>query len=257
MTRPVVKWVGGKTQILPDVLSTFPSEISGDYYEPFVGGASVLLAVLPRCKGRVYASDLNPNLIALYKKIQTDPETLIRELEELEKDTSEETYYKNREEFKRNPRPDLFVYLNKVGFRGLYREGPKGFNVPYGHPKVPPKLCDPENIRAFSKAVQSVEFRHESYEQALSRARPEDFVYADPPYVPETRTSFTGYVRGEFDHEKFFGTLRKLKCPWVMSNSSAPLVLKEFPEARQVSARRAIHSKNPGARTMEVLVQSP
>jgi DNA adenine methylase len=258
MVRPILKWVGGKTQILDKVLEQFPTEIEGDYYEPFVGGASVLLAVLPRVKGRAYASDLNKNLIELYTKIQRDPEGLIRELEELEKDQTEQRYYEIRDLFNNNPTPAFLIYLNKLGFRGLYREGPKGFNVPYGHPRAKVSLCDPENVRQVSHALQSVEFRHEPYEQALARVTPRDFVYMDPPYVPETKTSFTGYVRGEFDHEAFFTRVKSLTSPWVMSNSGAELVRREFPTGlTDVDARRAIHSKNPGARTVEVLVKGP
>jgi DNA adenine methylase len=254
--KPILKWVGGKTQILSQVLEEFPDEIQGDYYEPFVGGASVLLATIPRVCGRVYASDVNPNLIAVYEKIKNEPEKLIRELEELQNDMSEATYYARRQKFNESAEPSLFIYLNKVGFRGLYREGPNGFNVPYGHPKSPPALCDPENVRAVSRAIQNVTFRCESYEQAMERMRPCDFVYADPPYVPETMTSFTGYVRGEFNHVEFFKRLKALKCSWVMSNARVPLVMQEFPGAREIEARRAIHSKNPGARTMEVLVRN-
>jgi len=254
--KPILKWVGGKTQILPQVLEEFPEEIHGDYYEPFVGGASVLLAAIPRVHGHVYASDVNPALIALYEKIKNDPEGLIHELKELQKDTSEATYYARRGEFNETGSPSLLVYLNKVGFRGLYREGPNGFNVPYGHPKTPPALCDPENVRAVSRAIQNVTFRCESYEQALERTQPGDFVYADPPYAPETLTSFTSYVRGEFDHVEFFRRIKVLGCSWVMSNARVPLVTNEFPYVREIEVRRAIHSKNPGARTMEVLVRS-
>jgi DNA adenine methylase len=71
--KPILKWVGGKTQILPQVLEEFPDEIRGDYYEPFVGGASVLLAAIPRVRGHVYASDVNPALIAVYEKIKNEP----------------------------------------------------------------------------------------------------------------------------------------------------------------------------------------
>jgi len=254
--KPILKWVGGKTQILSQVLEEFPDEIQGDYYEPFVGGASVLLATIPRVCGRVYASDVNPNLIAVYEKIKNEPDELIRELEELQNDTSESTYYARRQKFNESANPSLFIYLNKVGFRGLYREGPNGFNVPYGHPKSPPALCDPENVRTVSRAIQNVTFRCESYEQAMERVRPGDFVYADPPYVPETVTSFTSYVRGEFDHIEFFKRLKALSCSWVMSNARVPLVMQEFPDAQEIEVRRAIHSKNPGARTMEVLVRN-
>jgi DNA adenine methylase len=252
--RPVLKWVGGKTQLLEQLLSEFPEHID-DYYEPFVGGASVLLSVIPRVKGIARASDLNPHLIALYKQIQSNPEGLIKQLRHLEKDTTEDTYYKRRAEFNQFPSPALFVYLNKVGFRGMYREGPYGFNVPYGHYQNP-TVCDAENIRKFSKLVESVEFSCQGYDDALRGCGPSDFVYMDPPYVPETVTSFTGYTAESFDHKKFFIFLKGSPARWVMSNSATALVREEFEEydKTEVSARRAINSKNPAARTTELII---
>lgn len=252
--RPVLKWVGGKTQLLEKVLSDFPEHID-DYYEPFVGGASVLLAVIPRVKGIARASDINPHLIALYKKIQSDPENLITELVELEKDTTEATYYMHRAEFNRAPRPSLFVYLNKVGFRGMYRESANGFNVPFGH-YTKPTVCDAENIRNVSKLFKSVEFSCHSYDDILGKCGPTDFVYVDPPYVPETATSFTQYTADSFNHKKFFKILKNCPARWVMSNSNTPLVHEEFAEypMSEVDARRAINSKNPGAMTTELII---
>jgi DNA adenine methylase len=253
--RPVLKWVGGKTQILEQVLSEFPEHIN-DYYEPFVGGASVLLAVIPRVKGTVRASDINPHLIALYKQIQSNPEALIKQLRHLEKDTTEDTYYKRRAEFNTSPSPALFVYLNKVGFRGMYREGPYGFNVPYGHYQKPP-VCDAENIRNVSRLLKSVEFTCESCDDVLGRCGPSDFVYVDPPYAPETATSFTQYTAESFNHKKFFDNLKSCPANWVMSNSNTPLVRQEFEgyPTVEVEARRAINSKNPGAKTTELIIK--
>jgi len=252
--RPVLKWVGGKTQLLEQVLSEFPEHID-DYYEPFVGGASVLMSVIPRVKGIARASDLNPHLIALYKQIQSNPEGLIKQLRHLEKDTTEDTYYKRRAEFNQFPSPALFVYLNKVGFRGMYREGPYGFNVPFGH-YANPTVCDAENIRKFSKLVESVEFSCQGYDDALRGCGPSDFVYMDPPYAPETATSFTRYTAESFDHKKFFNFLKSLPAKWVMSNSDTESVREEFEEydKTEVSARRAINSKNPAARTTELII---
>jgi len=252
--RPVLKWVGGKTQLLEQVLSEFPEHID-DYYEPFVGGASVLLSVIPRVKGIARASDINPHLIALYRQIQSDPDSLIAELRELEKDTTESTYYKRRAEFNRTHRPALFVYLNKVGFRGMYREGPNGFNVPFGH-YTNPTVCDSENIRKFSKLVEHVEFTCQSYDDVLGRCGPSDFVYVDPPYAPETATSFTKYTAESFDHNKFFNILKSSPARWVMSNSNTDLVREEFStyQTTEVSARRAINARNPGDRTTELII---
>ena len=257
MSKPVLKWVGGKTQIIHKVLSNFPDEILGDYYEPFIGGGSVLLSVIPRVKGKIYASDLNPHLIEMYKKIQNDPEGLITELSILQNDTTEETYYNRRNQYNSFQTPALFIYLNKVGFRGLYREGPKGFNVPYGHMKNP-TLMDPDNIRRVSLAIQNVEFSCLSYEKALNKTTINDFVYMDPPYVPENATSFTAYTRKEFNHKEFFDKIKTLESRWVMSNSSVLFVHEAFKDFKieEIPARRAIHSKDPSTMTTEVIIKN-
>ena len=89
MTKPFIKWVGGKTQIIPQVMSMFPSEIH-NYYEPFLGGGSILLSLLSNIKngtikltGKIYASDINLNLIMLYKNIQSEPTQFIEEVKKL------------------------------------------------------------------------------------------------------------------------------------------------------------------------------
>lgn len=270
--KPLLKWVGGKTQILPEVLARVPKEI-GDYYEPFLGGGSVLLGVLGsesiRITGTAYASDVNPILINFYRMVQAHPEELIARLQELirEYESSgdlEAFYYRMRVQFNQTSHDTLesavlFLFLNKTCFRGVYREGPRGFNVPFGHYKTT-NVLDDANIRAVSAAIQAVVFTCQRFEDALTRPQAGDFVYADPPYVPETLTSFVGYVAGGFtQHELLFTTLKNLPCPFLMSNSNVPLIRDSFPAPYVVdviSARRAIHSKNPETRTTETLTKS-
>lgn len=254
-----LKWVGGKASILPTVLATFPDIIEGDYHEPFVGGGTVLLNCIPRVKGTVYASDINKNLIDLYISLRDDPMDCINQLSVLT-DTSEEAYYRLRSEFNRCPTPALFIYLNKVGFRGLYRESKNGFNVPYGHMKNP-ALFDRAHILAVSTCIQNVVFIHQSFEVSLSHVKSNDFVYMDPPYVPVDVKSFVNYTSSGFDeslHRLLFENSRNLACPWVMSNADVPFV-REQVVGHQIDSlvvRRAINSKNPGAHAQEVLVHS-
>jgi DNA adenine methylase len=267
--KPLLKWVGGKTQLLDDVLALLPLSIH-DYYEPFVGGGSVLLAVLGsgRVTGTVYASDINPRLINLYRCLQTEPAKVARCLQIVadgyRRAVSQESfYYGIRALFNAQPvtgavAAALFLFLNKTCFRGVYREGPKGFNVPFGHYGTV-ELPTAESIEAMSRSLAPVVFSCESFETALAKARSGDFVYVDPPYVPETATSFVGYVAGGFHfHTELFTALKALPCGFLMSNSAAPSVLEAFPDPNyktcQVLARRAIHSKDPSARTMEVLI---
>lgn len=272
--KPFLKWVGGKTQLLDQVLPMIPRTLQ-NYYEPFVGGGSVLLAVLTSpditIAGRVYASDVNPALINVYRSVQTDPDGVSAYLRRLEPivhpffgapDDPEAFYYRMRDLYNSLP-PEgpqhaaLFLYLNKACFRGVYREGPHGFNVPYGHGKTL-TLPSLEGLREIARVLQRVEFSCESFESVLPRAQLGDFVYVDPPYAPETATSFVGYVAGGFAlHTVLFDALKALPCPFLMSNSDVPLVREAFSEpytTKRVTARRAIHSKDPSATTSELLI---
>lgn len=266
--KPLLKWVGGKTQLLDQVLALIPRRIHS-YYEPFLGGGSVLLGVLASpditITGHVYASDVNPSLINVYRTVQASPEEVdvcLRVLEAERGEDPEAFYYRMRELFN-TMEPSgaqhaaLFLYLNKTCFRGVYREGPRGFNVPYGHYKTV-ELPSLETLRTMSRGLQRVTFSCESFETVLPRVGAGDFVYVDPPYVPETATSFVGYVAGGFPlHATLFTALKALPCPFLMSNSDVPLVREAFPEpytTKQVTARRAIHSKDPSSTTYELLI---
>lgn len=308
--KPILKWVGGKTQILGAVLERIPRVIA-DYYEPFVGGGSVLLGVLGEraagrltIRGRIYVSDMNANLINLYECVRDDPAGLIRELSTLAGEyeacrelkggrepathaealaSKESYYYWTRAAFnglvgegRRGVRAAaMLVFLNKTCFRGLYREGPRGFNVPFGNYKTP-AFYDADNIMAVSRAFTGVVFRCCDFRVGLAdvplrgavmphpdEVRPGDFVYLDPPYVPETATSFVGYNEGGFaaaDHEQLFGLcygFRDNAVDFLLSNADVPLVRTAFEGYRvdTVECKRAINSKNPGATTREVLVK--
>ena len=296
IVKPVLKWVGGKTQILETVLSRFPSSIR-DYHEPFLGGGSVLLGLLSyrqagtlTISGTLYASDLNANLIGLYQTIQRAPDTLITEVRALieefsqcgdgevnraastlqEAMTSRESYYFwirsrfNSMSLDQRMAPAgsaMLLFLNKTCFRGIYREGPRGFNVPYGN--YAQIMVDEEHIRVVSRLIQGVVFRIQPFMESLAAVLPGDFVYLDPPYAPETGTSFVGYTADGFgleQHEALFTRCQTLECSWLMSNADVPVVRDTFPlpySTLVVSCRRAIHSKKPGSKTNEVLIASP
>jgi DNA adenine methylase len=148
------------------------------------------------------------------------------------------------------------LILNKTGFRGMYREGPRGLNIPYGNYKNP-GIFDEAHLGVVAELLQGVEFRCTDYSTALDMAKAGDFIYLDPPYAPEMATSFVGYNAGGFmDHATLFASIRRLPCNWLMSNSSVPAVHAAFDGCRVkvVEARRAINSKNPGAKTEEVLI---
>ena len=272
--KPFLKWVGGKSQIINDVLNLFPSQIQ-NYHEPFLGGGSVLLGVLSSEKihisGNIYASDLNINLINLYKNIQSNPEEVIKEVNTLLETFSncEEDYLNIRTKFngltdkeRNTPMASaLLLYINKTCFRGMYRESKKtGFNVPFGNYKNP-TIIDEEHIRNISKLIQPVIFTCCSFTESLSRVKKNDFVYLDPPYAPESETSFTSYTSDGFiiDHHKaLFHLCHEMPCKFLMSNADVSLVRESFPtpkyNTKTILCRRAINSKNPEAKTNEVLI---
>lgn len=264
--KPVLKWVGGKSQIIDDVLSHFPRDIR-TYHEPFVGGGAVLLAALsdPTIRiERVRASDNNPHLIAFYEHIQRTPEALHEAIERVftAYDASgagkEAYYYEQRERFRIAPpsveKSALLFFLNKTCFRGLYREGPNGFNVPYGHYKTTPKWPTLGELQAMQALLRRVEFEVCDFSVALERVEVGDFVYADPPYARETKTSFVGYNTHGFDQDALFRGLTK--TIFCMSNANVPCVREFFKDFKVclLTARRAINSKRPESTTTEVLV---
>jgi DNA adenine methylase len=290
LTKPFLKWVGGKTQIIENVLSLFPKQIN-NYYEPFLGGGSVLLAFLSyntSFKGKVCASDINPNTIALYKHIQTNVDGFIIELKKLvekynsiehksvnrspesleEAATSQESYYYYmRHRYNTSDKLSIegcamLLFLNKTCFRGVYREGPHGFNVPFGHYKTP-AIYEEDHLKEVSKLIQNVEFRCCSFETTLQTVEENDFTYLDPPYAPEKDTSFVGYVADGFtlnDHEKLFNLCKSMKAKFLMSNAEVDLVKNSFAPPKfttqTISCRRAINAKDPSARTNEVLINN-
>jgi len=296
--KPFIKWVGGKTQIIDQVIGLFPREIE-NYYEPFLGGGSVLLAVLSdstiQIRGKIIASDLNSNLIALYRNIQSHVEEFIVEVGALvaefakckgtivnrkpanmeEAMTSPESYYfwirsrfnaLSREERQSVKASAMLLFMNKTGFRGVYREGPNGINVPYGNYKNP-TILDADHIRKVSLLIQDVVFVCQDFREALSIIEPGDFVYLDPPYAPENEKSFVSYTKDGFDlnaHNALFAICNEFTAKNVrmlMSNADVELVREAFNNGKQykvntISCRRAIHSKTPEARTNEVLIRN-
>ena len=290
--KPFLKWVGGKTQLLDNIRARVPGRIN-NYHEPFLGGGSVLLAVLTlreegklKIDGRVYASDLNSNLIELYKAVQNDKDRLFNHIREFmstyssiigetvirapathdEAMTSKESYYYwLRARYNTMSEPSieksaLFMVLNKTCFRGIYREGPNGFNVPFGHYKRTPSVITRSDLDAISALIKDVEFKVCDFEESLSSVQSDDFIYLDPPYVQETSTSFVGYTSKGFgpeQHKALFSCIHKLKGPkFVMSNSNTKYVRESFKDYKHevLVARRAVNSKKPDSTTTELLV---
>jgi DNA adenine methylase len=293
--KPFLKWVGGKSQIIKKLIKKFPVEIE-NYHELFLGGGSVLMALLSLqklnkicIKNKIYAYDINEKLINVYKHIQQNKEELFKYINEYiteydnikgkivnrkplnltDANTSKESYYYwIRKKFNKNiisvEYSAIFMFLNKTCFRGMYRESVNGYNVPYGHYKKTPTIITRKDLDYISDLIKDVIFIHSDFKDSMRNIKKGDFVYLDPPYAPENDKSFVGYTNNGFnldDHNKLFSEIKNLNkndVKFVLSNSKVPLVMTEFNgySCEDLVARRAINPKNPGSTTIEVIINN-
>lgn len=218
VAKPFVKWAGGKTQLLPEIEKSLPTDFSESkwdtYVEPFVGGGAVLFFILqnyPNIKN-VIINDINPKLITAYQIIKTAPESLIELLNiiqdeylYLSEDNRLKFFLDKRDEYNSSDLSDidtaaLFIFLNKTCFNGLYRVNSKGkFNVPHGKYSNP-KICDAKNITAVSRLLQNVIITCGDFAETEKYISRNALFYFDPPYKPISKTaSFNSYTKERFD----------------------------------------------------------
>ena len=258
LVRPLVKWVGGKRQLMSDLRREMPSSFEA-YYEPFIGGAALLMSLQPQ---KAFISDMNRELVNLYRIVKNEPDALISALNNHRNE--EEYFYEVRAQ---DRDPDLWlslsnvdkaarlIFLNRTCFNGLYRVNNSGeFNAPYGHYKNP-RIVDPVTINAVSQYFQrnEVTILEGDFQASITSAEHGDFVYFDPPYDPvSSSANFTGYSRGGFDRseqERLRDTAKHLADKGVnvlLSNSSTEFIRDVYsdPVFRivNVKARRAVNS---------------
>jgi DNA adenine methylase len=256
---PIVKWVGGKTRLLPELLARMPAQF-GRYYEPFAGGAALFFRVAPT---RAVLGDDNADLVNLYRTVGRNVEDVIRRLAVHRRHHDEAHYYDLRTRWNDAgvswtpvDRAAAFVYLNKTCFNGLWRVNRAGhFNVPIGRYDDPP-ICATESLRAASTVLRRAELRRDHYRDTAADARAGDFLYFDPPYDPVTVTAnFTSYTSGAFgpdDQRELAELARRLVargCKVMLSNSDTAFVRSLYKGFRvdRVRCGRAINS-NAGKR---------
>jgi DNA adenine methylase len=262
---PFLKWAGGKSQLLEQYAPLLPAGPVAAYFEPFVGSGALFFALRGRDFARRYAlSDVNPELINVYRVVRDELPALIALLEahRAAHAADSRTHYYAVRDRDRDPgwpgsapaveRAARMIYLNKTCYNGLWRVNSKGhFNVPLGRYTNPP-ILDEGRLRAASAALQGVDIAVRDFRDVAAAARPGDFVYFDPPYVPLNATSnFTSYARdafGEPEQRALAEVFRQLSvrgCKVMLSNSSAPCVYELYADfhVMRVQARRAINSK--------------
>jgi DNA adenine methylase len=276
--RPVVRWVGGKSQlkdvILKEIDRLYPERIE-TYYEPFAGGLAVFFALVAAGRiDRAVLSDSNAELMGFYLQIQKQPKALIAALKKLKKKGFGEKRYYEVRDWKPHGDADQaarFKYLNACDFNGLYRVNRQNvFNVPYGHAKKPPEICDEEAIWAAHYALQCAVLYTSDFigicHDIRATCAQKSFVYLDSPYWPTKPTSdFTTYTPGGFkakDQEALAYQMKefaRLGIPALLSNSDVPATRKLYAafKKKKVSARRNVNSVGTGRGAVsELLVES-
>ena len=198
---PIVKWVGGKRQLIDELAENMPSSYHR-YFEPFVGGGALFFSLQPK---QAYISDKNEELINMYSVVRDNVYEL---LDDLMNHKISKEYFLALRDIDRSSRymrlscvqrASRFIYLNKTCFNGMYRVNSRGqFNVPFGY-YVNPRIVDTENLLKASILLQQAEIVHADFSHILQKVQQHDFVYFDPPYVPRNKTSnFTGYTKERF-----------------------------------------------------------
>ncbi|CCY63074.1 putative adenine-specific DNA methyltransferase [Clostridium sp. CAG:967] len=267
-TYPIVKWVGGKRQLMFELLKNMPKEYNR-YFEPFIGGGALFFELQPQ---NAYISDMNEELINLYSVVRDNVYELIEDLSKHE--VSKEYFLGIRNidrtekyaELSDVERASRFIYLNRTCFNGMYRVNSHGqFNVPFGHYKNP-RIIDENNLLNCSKLLKKTEIKCADFSEILTKVKKGDFVYFDPPYVPLNETSsFTSYTKDGFDIDMQFklrdvcDELDSKGVKFMLSNSDTKLVNELYAnyEIKKVFASRQINANADGrGKITEVLVRN-
>ena len=269
--KPVLKWAGGKAKLAVQISEAFGARCSGTYIEPFMGSGAVFLH--RRSLGQVgnaILADVNPKLMAVHIALRDRVDDVLSELDELPRLDWEASYYQIREYFNEGPwqgprHAARFIWLNRAGYNGLYRENSGGkYNVPCGrYAKL--HMPAPAAFRAVGKLLEGVELVATGFEEAMARAGRGDQVYCDPPYVPLSATAnFTAYCKGPFGHREQQNladaafTAARRGALVVLSNHDLPVVREELytykrgfryvgnPQVSRAISRKATHRGRVG-----------
>lgn len=292
--KPFLKWAGGKTQLLPIIIEELPlnTEELSVYVEPFIGAGAVFFDFISQNRFEKYIiNDINFRLINTYKVIRDDIESLITKLKELKEkylsfevgsEERDSMYYKIRKKFNdlsinKVELASYFIFLNKTGFNGLYRENLSGgFNVPTGKYKAPGIFVEEQLYdisRLLSKKNKQGDFivtiLNESYEKLDQYINENSFVYLDPPYRPITKNGFSTYDKSGFNDNcqkklaEFYTDMSRKGAKLMLSNSDPKNLdseddffdnlYKNF-NIKRVNARRSINSNGKGRGAVTELI---
>ena len=265
VAKPILKWAGGKTQMLGELMPRVPKTY-GRYIEPFFGGGALFFSLKPE---NAIIADSNPELINMYLQVAHQVDDVIECLQKYE-NTSEMFYEVRSLDWQTLPKAEAAartIYLNKTCFNGLYRVNRSGqFNTPFGKYKNP-KICDIDALRLASEALRKADILCGDYILVLEHyAQPGDFVFLDPPYLPISENSdFKRYTKEQFyedDHvelAKMIDTLHERGCYVILTNSNHPLVhqLYEQYKIEVIQTKRHISCHGDTRKGEDVIVTIP
>ncbi len=272
LVMPIVKWVGGKRQLISEIEKRLPKSKFNTYYEPFFGGGAVLFYLQPK---KAVINDINEDLIGTYKVVKENVSEL---LESLKKHKNESDYFYALRDKDRNKiifsklseveKASRLIYLNKTCYNGLYRVNSSGeFNTPYGGYKRPNIVNEPV-IKAVCTYFNEnqIEMLNTDFENSVKNAKKGDFVYFDPPYDPiSSNSNFTGYNEMGFDRNaqkrlyELCVELDNKGIKFMLSNSASDFIVDLYGEFNIdiVTARRNVNSKgNERGPINEVIVRN-
>ena len=317
-TTPLVKWVGGKTQLLGKIIPLVKKAAAAEdnnvrYCEAFAGGGSIFIKLLNELDDpdedfdpqSIHINDVNVGLVALYKSVKDNPKKFMKTVDKYAKvyDEAPTVEYSKRHNFTKEydiskrattykskgkqcifyyyralynagqltdvERAALFLFLNKTCFRGLYREGKNGFNVPWGS-YINPTFYKRENVMRMSEFMNDndVQFYNLDYKEFMLKMRQEAkengehiIAYFDPPYYPLNKKSFATYSKDGFieEHDKLAMLCKELDSDghtFIHSNSYCDYNVEAYADYKteKLLCKRLINSKNPGDKDYEILV---
>ena len=256
--QPLLRWIGGKQQLVHRLLPFVPADYKQRRYrEPFLGAASMFLALRPK---RAHLADANQHLIRCYEAIRDTHQRVLAYLRDHGAKDSQKHYYAVREDYnRRSPsaaQAARFLYLNRTCFNGIFRVNTRGqFNVPYGY-KDHPIFPDRDVLATVSQALANAKLAAVDYQESLAAAKRGDFLYLDPPYPPLNGTSyFTHYTKDRFDADdqkalaESVSELDEQGCLFMMSNADTRMIrrlyrnfnVKRLPVTRYVSCKASKH----------------
>ena len=271
--HPFVKWAGGKTQILDELIKYIPEKYN-TYYEPFVGGGALLFKLQP---SKFIINDFNNELIDIYSCFKNKElyQKLIVELKKHEENHSEEYYYqirnldRNEEDYNKlsiYEKAARAIYLNKACFNGLYRVNSKGyFNVPSGK-KTKVNCFDENNFKELYKFFnnrKNSKILSTDYAIATKTASKGDFIYFDPPYdTLENKNSFTSYNKDSFGKEEqarlasVYKELSEKGVYVMLSNHNTEYIRELYKDfhIHAIHAKRMINSKGDDRKGVEEVI---